>query len=145
MFEEDKNSLLKTDKSAWLKIFLSDYDKEIIESAAGIKSKLDKLGKYLKDNYIDEQFICGFPIYDFPSELNDTLNKYDELAVAVKVNPRLKYLSNEVKSTIDSYNSYINIILLFFKEGWDTGSIRNSDFDILSTTNPALHKIINSY
>ncbi|EFI2389089.1 DUF4365 domain-containing protein [Escherichia coli] len=145
MFEEDKNSLLKTDKSAWLKIFLSDYDKEIIESVVGIKSKLDKLGKYLKDNYIDEQFICGFPSDYFPSELNDTLNKYDELAVAVKVNPRLKYLSNEVKSTIDSYNSYINLILLFFKEGWSTGSIRNSDFDISSTINPALHKIINSY
>ncbi|EEU9224454.1 DUF4365 domain-containing protein, partial [Escherichia coli] len=30
-------------------------------------------------------------------------------------------------------------------EGWSTGSIRNSDFDILSTINPALHKIINSY
>ncbi|HFO9311914.1 TPA: DUF4365 domain-containing protein, partial [Escherichia coli] len=89
--------------------------------------------------------ICGFPSDDFPSELNDTLNKYDELAVAVKVNPRLKYLSNEVKSTIDSYNSYINLILLFFKEGWSTGSIRNSDFDISSTINPALHKIINSY
>lgn len=143
-FDEDKNLLQKIDKSAWLKLFLSNYDKEIIEGSKWIKNKIDGLGKYLEDNFVDGQFINGFPSFNFPSELNCILNRYDELASAAKINLRLEYLSNEVKSTIDSYNSYINLILNFFKEGWENGSITNSDFDAFSMTNSALHKIMNS-
>ncbi|MCP9267642.1 DUF4365 domain-containing protein [Xenorhabdus sp. XENO-1] len=116
-FEEDKNLLQRTDKSAWLRLFLSDEDKDIIEGSESIKTELRDLGQYFEKNFVDEQLTNGFPTHYFPLELNCLLNRYDKLANAVKINPRLEYLSEEVKSTVECYESYITIILKAFKMG----------------------------
>ncbi|ELQ9310613.1 DUF4365 domain-containing protein [Serratia marcescens] len=142
-FEENNNFLKKSDKSLWLKLFLRDEDIVIIEHAETIKSKIVFLGQYFEENSDDGRLTAGYPYHNFPSELNDILNEYDKLFNAVKINPRLEYLSNEVSSAINSYNLHINIILRSFTEGVESHSINTSDFDRFSTTNPALHRIIN--
>lgn len=141
----DDDLLNTSDKTSWLEMFLSDEDKDIIERAEGIKKQIDQFGKYFGDNFVDGQFIGGFPSLRFTSELNDLLNDYDKLANAVKVNPRLEYLSNEVKSALTSYNSHIDIILLFFKHACENDSIYDSDFDCFTAINPSLHRIFNKY
>lgn len=141
----DDDLLNTSDKTSWLEMFLSDEDKDIIERAEGIKKQLDDFGEYFGDNFEDGQFINGFPGLSFTSDLNDLLNDYDKLATAVKVNPRLEYLSNDVKSTITSYNSHIDTILLFFSHACESHSIYESDFDSFSPINPLLHKIFKKY
>ncbi|TDT50901.1 uncharacterized protein DUF4365 [Enterobacter sp. AG5470] len=141
----DDNLLKKSDKTLWLEMFLSDEDKDIIEHAEGIKKEIDDYGKYFEDNFENGQFINGFPGLRFTSDLNNLLNEYDKLATAVKVNPRLEYLSNDVKSTITSYNSHIETILLFFQDACNSNSIYEADFDSFSPINPLLHKIFNKY
>jgi len=142
-FEGNDDLLKKSDKSLWLKVFLNDEDMDIIEHAETIQSKIDFLGLYFEKNSDDGQLTAGYPYHNFPSELNDILNEYDILSNAVKINPRLKYLSNEVTSAINSYSLHINIILSAFTEGWKSHSIHISDFNLSSSTiNPALHRII---
>lgn len=141
----DDNLLNTSDKTSWLEMFLSDDDKEIIERAEGIKNKINDYGEYFVNSFVDGQFKDGFPSLTFTSDLNEVLNDYEKLANAVKVNPRLEYISKDVKSTITSYNSHIEIILLFFQHACENNSIHESDFDSFSPINPLLHKILKKY
>lgn len=144
-FEKDKNLLRSTDKSAWLRLFLSDADKKIIKNSTKIKEKLKFLGEHFLQGCVDGQIMVGYPHYQFALKLNDLLNEYDELNTAVKINPRLEYLSEEVKLAIQYYKSYIDIILQAFKEGWESHSIIYDDFDSHSSINLFLHRIMHGY
>lgn len=144
-FEEDENLLRSSDKSLWVSLFLSDEDKKIIDNSSKIKKQLEDLGNHFLRGCIDGQITVGFPNSRFTSELNDLLNEYDELKTAIKINPRLEYLAEEVKSAIHCYDLYIEIILQVFEMGWESHSIINADFDPYSNINPLLHKIMNNY
>lgn len=144
-FGDNKKALHKDDKLSWLNLFLSDEEKDLIERSEVIKGDLESLGQYFVQNSVDGQLTAGYPSYQFASELNDTLNSYDKLESAVAINPRLKYLSQEVDSAIKCYELYISVILAAFTEGFDCNSIVRSDIDTYSLVNPRLHRIMSGY
>ncbi|MCE9940194.1 DUF4365 domain-containing protein [Serratia liquefaciens] len=144
-FDGYNDMLQETDKPSWIELFLTDDDKKIIEIAEGIKKEILYLGEYFESNTIDGQLMSGYPSTEFAFELNVLLNRYDELGTAVRINPRIERLSHEVKSTIESYNLYISIILNAFTEGCSCDSIRAIDFDGHTPINPVLHRIMNGY
>lgn len=142
-FQIEGKLLLKEDKKAWLDLFLSDEDRKVIDGTEYLRTQLELHGKHFEEGSDGEQIMVGLIHDDFPSVLNELLNRYDELQTAIKINPWIEYLSAEVRLTVKSYNSYISILLKVFEEGYSNMSFLDQDLDGCSQTNLRLLNIMN--
>lgn len=143
-FEED-DLLSNKDKNTWVEFFLSESDKKIIEECESTREKLTYFGEYFEGDSEDDKFKNGIPSNHFLDELNDLLNRYDDLKQAIKVNPRLMDLSVEVSSTVKCYDLHINIILEAVEYGFRYHSLRIEDIDKYSNINSEISNIMNKF
>lgn len=129
----EKNKLKKTDKIKWEKLFLNSNDLEFIERIESINNTLINYGELFKNNFPN-----GWTSYEPQDDINELLNDYDKFQSVLNTNPRILFLSSDMKKLQKNYKKYIELI----KDGFE-GMIKRKDyyredFNKYTTLNPLI-------
>ncbi|SUH59051.1 Uncharacterised protein [Salmonella enterica subsp. enterica serovar Hartford] len=141
-FNEDQYLKSPRDREKWLRLWLSSEDLKIIKRCEGIERRITSLGGFFEETIVDGNLKQGLPTFDFFRELNDLLDSYDEVELAIRGNNRLEYLSEEVKSLKKCHERYMPKIMYAFEQACESNSVMMSDFDPYSPINNKLHPIL---
>lgn len=141
-FDKDQSLEASRDRKKWLRLWLSEGDLEVIERCEGIEKKISLFGEYFEKIIVEEQVTDGFPCINFCYELNNLLDDYDKVELAIRGNNRLEYLSAEVKSLKKCYDRYMPQIIYAFEQACESNSVMMNDFDPNGQINKKLHPIL---
>lgn len=141
-FDKDQSLEAPRDRKKWLRLWLSEGDLEAIERCEGIEGKISLFGKHYEKIIVEGQVTGGYPCINYCYELNNLLDDYDKVELAVRGNNRLEYLSVEVKSLKKCYERYMPKIIYAFEQACESDSVMMSDFDSYSPINNKLYPIL---
>ncbi|EOV9829865.1 hypothetical protein ACOSS7_000956, partial [Salmonella enterica subsp. enterica serovar Braenderup] len=128
-FNEEQYLKSPRDREKWLRLWLSSEDLKIIKRCEGIERRITSLGGFFEETIVDGNLKQGLPTFDFFRDLNDLLDSYDEVELAIRGNNRLEYLSEEVKSLKQCHERYMPKIMYAFEQACESNSVMMSDFD----------------
>ncbi|WP_235365978.1 DUF4365 domain-containing protein [Proteus terrae] len=133
-FRFTKTDKLKiADNTKWKKLFLSSNDLEFIERIEGINNTLINYGKLFKKNLPN-----GWNSNEPQDDINELLNEYDGFQRVINMNPRILFLSSDMKKLQENYNKYIELIKDGFEEMIKRKEYYHQDFNKYTPLNPLI-------